>query len=109
MEPPTFKCQHCASATAIEPLESPAICPECCVKRGEHEFEYDREFCEHRCIHCDDSAPPDFYACDDDVGCAPYGPARSESVGTPISQLSGRPGEQGFAEFCRIAASWGFA
>ncbi|WP_291208936.1 hypothetical protein [Hyphomonas sp.] len=28
-------------------------------------------------------------------------------LGTPISKLSGRPGEPGFAEFCRIARSWG--
>ena len=29
------------------------------------------------------------------------------SFGTPISQLSGRPGHAGFGEFCRIAESWG--
>jgi hypothetical protein len=29
-------------------------------------------------------------------------------LGTPISQLSGRSGEPGFAEFCRIARNWGF-
>lgn len=29
-------------------------------------------------------------------------------LGTPLSQLSGRPGEPGFAEFSRIARSWGF-
>lgn len=28
--------------------------------------------------------------------------------GTPISQLSGRPGEPGYAEFKRIAKSWGY-
>ncbi len=28
-------------------------------------------------------------------------------IGTPISQLSGRPGEPGYAEFCQIARSWG--
>lgn len=28
-------------------------------------------------------------------------------IGTPLSQLSGRPGEPGYAEFCRIARSWG--
>lgn len=31
-----------------------------------------------------------------------------QSLGTPISKLSGRPGHPGFAEFCRIAASWGY-
>lgn len=28
--------------------------------------------------------------------------------GTPISQLSGRPGHPGYDEFCRIARSWGY-
>lgn len=28
-------------------------------------------------------------------------------LGTPMSQISGRPGHQGFEEFCRIAKSWG--
>lgn len=28
--------------------------------------------------------------------------------GTPISQLSGRPGTPGYAEFVRIAKSWGY-
>jgi len=38
-------------------------------------------------------------------GCNPAGP---QPLGTPISQLSGRPGEPGYDEFCRIARSWGF-
>jgi len=29
-------------------------------------------------------------------------------IGTPISQLSGRPGHPGYEEFCRIAESWGY-
>lgn len=37
--------------------------------------------------------------------CNPGGPRK---LGTPISQLSGRPGEPGYAEFCRIAKSWGY-
>lgn len=42
-----------------------------------------------------------------DVG---IGPLRQpgEPIGTPISQLSGRPGEPGYAEFCRIARSYGY-
>ena len=28
--------------------------------------------------------------------------------GTPISQLSGRPGDPGYDEFCRISESYGF-
>ena len=37
-------------------------------------------------------------------GCNPGGPRK---LGTPLSELSGRPGQAGFAEFCRIARSWG--
>jgi hypothetical protein len=29
-------------------------------------------------------------------------------LGTPISQLSGRPGEPGWEKFKQIAASWGY-
>jgi hypothetical protein len=38
-------------------------------------------------------------------GCNPEGP---KPLGTPISQLSGRPGHPGYEEFCRIARSWGY-
>ncbi len=37
--------------------------------------------------------------------CNPGGP---EKLGTPASQLSGRPGHAGFEDFCRIARSWGY-
>jgi hypothetical protein len=36
-------------------------------------------------------------------GCNPGGP---QELGTPISQLSGRPGQPGYGEFKRIAQSW---
>jgi hypothetical protein len=42
-------------------------------------------------------------------GSIPSSAARpARELGTPISQLSGRPGHEGFAEFCRIAKSWGY-
>ena len=41
-----------------------------------------------------------------DVCIPPRDPAKP--LGTPISQLSGRPGYDGYAEFCRIARSWGY-
>jgi hypothetical protein len=37
-------------------------------------------------------------------GCNPGAPRR---LGTPLSELSGRPGHKGYDEFCRIAQSWG--
>lgn len=38
-------------------------------------------------------------------GCNPDGPRQ---LGTPLSKLSGRPGEPGYDEFRRIAESWGY-
>lgn len=38
-------------------------------------------------------------------GCNPDGPRK---LGTPISELSGRPGHDGFDKFSQIAASWGY-
>ncbi len=37
-------------------------------------------------------------------GCNPGGP---QKLGTPLSEISGRPGHPGYEEFCRIAKSWG--
>lgn len=38
-------------------------------------------------------------------GCNPAGPRQ---LGTPISELSGRPGHPGYERFAAIARSWGF-
>ncbi len=38
-------------------------------------------------------------------GCNPDGPRQ---IGTPLSELSGRPGHEGFEKFCEIARSWGY-
>lgn len=45
---------------------------------------------------------------DDD--CIPGAQPRDldRPIGTPLSELSGRPGNPGYAEFCRIAKSWGY-
>lgn len=52
---------------------------------------------------------------EDDVGVPPAD--RSQPIGTPISELSGQPGPKNdighpdharYAEFCRIARSWGY-
>jgi len=47
------------------------------------------------------------YAADraDCPGCNPAGPRK---LGTPLSELSGRPGHPGYDEFVRIAKSWGY-
>lgn len=46
---------------------------------------------------------------EDDVGI-PAAPRNHPDgmIGTPISELSGRPGQPGFAEFCRIAKTYGY-
>lgn len=41
-----------------------------------------------------------------DVGIPPAD--KTGPLGTPISQLSTRPGEPGYAEWCRISRSWGY-
>ena len=38
-------------------------------------------------------------------GCNPSGPKK---YGTLLSELSGRPGQPGYEEFCYIAKSWGY-
>lgn len=42
------------------------------------------------------------------IDCPGCGGGEPAQLGTPISQLSGRPGHPGFEEFRRIAESWGF-
>ena len=37
-------------------------------------------------------------------GCIPQAPP----LGTPISELSGRPGHKGYDRFVQIAKSWGY-
>lgn len=45
---------------------------------------------------------------DDDVIVGPAPREPGQSIGTPISQLSGRPGEPGWEEFKRIAKTYGY-
>lgn len=61
------------------------------------------------CDACDLGVGEDEVRGDDECGGIPPAPAREpgKAIGTPISQLSGRPGHSGFDEFCRIAKSWG--
>lgn len=64
------------------------------------------------CDACDEGISEHEYRrepSDDDVVYIPPPPKPpGEPIGTPISELSGRPGQSGYAEFCRIAKSWGF-
>lgn len=44
----------------------------------------------------------------DRADCPGCNPAEPRRLGTPISQLSGRPGHPGYEEFRSIACSWGY-
>lgn len=44
---------------------------------------------------------------EDDVSIG-FGGADTSNLGTPISELSGRPGEPGWEKFKAIARSWGY-
>lgn len=62
------------------------------------------------CDACDLAVGDDghYEGFDDDVSIAAPPRAPGEKIGTPISELSGRPGHPGYAEFKRIAKSWGY-
>jgi hypothetical protein len=60
------------------------------------------------CDACDQPVEHASDRFDDDVAIGPTARDPKQLIGTPISELSGRPGNPGFAEFCRIAKSWGF-
>ncbi len=109
MIPPTFKCRHCGGDTYVEPDDWSAICAKCCGERGEHEWYHERGE-GWLCEHCNEMAPPDFARDDEGYGLGSLfvHSERGAVLGTPLSQLSGRPGHPGYDEFRRIAKSWGY-
>lgn len=82
-------------------LEVRGYCSEHCP---DHDFEYDPYERGRFCVHCgmEHEYEPDEH----DVPISFIDGDRP--LGTPLSQLSGRPGHPGYAEFCRIAESWGY-
>jgi hypothetical protein len=103
-------CRVCRKRDGILswPLDNPgaAICPGCC------EHDYERCDGDYACTECGDLAPYDWIddhcRCDDDVYISFAGTRDpGEPIGTPISQLSGRPGHDGYDKFVQIAKSWG--
>ena len=61
------------------------------------------------CDACDLGIGEDDYEpMEGDVGIAPTPRDPSKPLGTPLSQISGRPGDPGYEEFCRIAGSYGY-
>jgi hypothetical protein len=53
-----FSCRICGVQCAVAP-EPPAraVCPEHCE---DHDYKYERDVQEHRCIHCDAPRPEDW-------------------------------------------------
>lgn len=61
------------------------------------------------CDACDLVVDAEHEYHDDDVPLMTAKELRGDKpLGTPISELSGRPGTEGYAEFCRIAKSYGY-
>ena len=88
-----MNCPKCDANLEFEPAD-PSVgimcggwyCSDCDMFTSEHEV--------------DDEPMPD------NVVITPSDSSRP--MGTPISELSGRPGHPGHAEFLRIAKSWGY-
>lgn len=106
-------CRICGSRAGIISWwpENPgaAICPGCC----EHpDYEYEPGDRDYFCVECGDCAPYEWIdgLCGDDCCSVSMGASREpgEPIGTPISQLSGRPGHDGYEKFVEIAKSWGY-
>ncbi|MDJ1632709.1 hypothetical protein [Rhizobium rhizogenes] len=105
------RCRSCRKRDGILswPLDNPgaAICQTCC------DHDYERSDGDYSCVECGELAPyewiDDHCRCDDDV-CISFSGSREtgETIGKPVSQLSGRPGHDGYNEFVRIAKSWGY-
>lgn len=53
-------------------------------------YVFESEVARHDCVDC--------------PGCEPH----KQELGTPLSQLSGRPGHPGHDKFKSIASSWGY-
>ncbi|MCJ9696218.1 hypothetical protein MOV76_32115 [Rhizobium sp. PRIMUS64] len=106
-------CRVCRKEIGFCALDgSPLWCEECCE---DHDYEHDPDRRSAFCKHCDQAAPDDWYYCDDDVSIS-FASTREpgQPLGTPISELSGRPVPEGhpdrpkYDEFVRIAKSWGY-
>lgn len=99
---PASSCIACGAETLGHRfLEVRGICREHCY---DHDFEYDPYERGKFCIHCGEQQ--EYEPSEDDVSIGFSDPDRP--LGTPLSQLSGQPGTPGFAEFDRIARSWGY-
>jgi hypothetical protein len=84
------------------------VCSEHCE---DHDYEYDRDRRGHFCLHCDEER--EWEPSEDGVCIFGGGYDPGEPLGTPISELAGRPdgtreGQAKYERFCAIAASWGY-
>ena len=99
-----FTCVICQDQCASAPADGGwAFCEHCCP---DHQYEYDPMDRRSYCVECGQERiwEPD----EDDCPMLRIERQPGEPIGTPISQISGRPGHPGYEEFKRIAASWGY-
>ncbi len=98
-----FSCRVCGvQCNVAPPLPDRAVCEEHCE---DHEYEYDPMRRGKFCNHCDKEREPEYF--EDDVVVS-FARESGEQLGTPLSELSGRPGRHGFQKFSQIASSWGY-
>ena len=97
-----FKCRVCGQECPIVPDQpGRAVCEEHCEG---HDYVYIRGERRTACIHCDKEK--EYEPLEDDIQISFRDPGRQ--LGTPLSELSTRPGEKGYEEWCRICRSWGY-
>jgi hypothetical protein len=116
--PVEFRCYVCGDYKEVicapDPEFGNCLCPNCCSQTVDgHDYQYDRYEQTHVCDRCGQFAPYDWladYHSDDfaSVGFGLRDVCLPESLGTPISELSGQPGHKGYERFCEIARSWGY-
>lgn len=91
----------------------PCTCPKCEADISDSYQDDDPSVGIQGGYYCDACDLPverdDYEPMEDDVAIIGAAEARGDRpLGTPISELSGRPGTPGLDEFCRIARSWGY-
>lgn len=103
-----FRCLICGQDVGGVPHAGVrGICEQHCY---DHDFEYDRYRHGHFCLHCD--AEREYEPSEDDIPIY-FGRAPGEPIGTPLSELAGRPdgtieGQERYERFVEIGRSWGY-
>lgn len=116
--PPCRACNKTDDVICYPDDHALTVCPACCAKTQEHtdgesghQFYYERGE-GHMCRYCGiprDCTDYEHEPSEYDVPISFIEPrAPGEKLGTPISELSSKPGTDGYEKFKRIAKSWGY-